>query len=111
MNFNGNNADIIAVSTLLDATEFIPPVEEVRELDRNILDRIIRPFERDLNALDTALTWCYCYPRTNGEEVPKDKLSDMDFATFQNLCIKISWIDYPRISEKAEKNKTEQNTP
>lgn len=111
MNFDKRNADIIAVSTLLNTTEFIPPIDEVRKFDRNVLERIIRPFERDLNALDTALTWCYCYPRTNGEEVPKDKLANMDFTTFKDLCIKISWIDYPRISEKTEKNKTEQNTP
>lgn len=107
MNFDKRNADIIAVSTLLDATEFIPPVEEVRELDRNVLDRIIRPFERDLNALSTAFTWYYCYPRSNGEEVPKDELSNIDFTTFQSLCVKFNWIDYPRISEKTEKNKTE----
>ena len=109
MNYNKSNADIIAVQTLLDSTQHIPTIEEVSGLNRNTAERIIKPFERDMNALHEAFDWCYCKPRSNGQELTPEELQNIDFNVFKELLIKIKWKDYPdqtaRLEHENQKSK------
>ena len=105
MNVGKKNEDIIAVKTLLANTPDIPSYEEVMSGNRNIQDRIISPFERDMDALADTLSWEYCH--SNGEPLNQDELDNMNYDTFISLMVKTSWTYYPdqtaRLERKAER--------
>lgn len=107
MNVGKKNEDIIAVKTLLAASPYIPSYDEVMEGNRNIQDRIIDPFERDMDALKETLTWEYCH--SNGAALTDDELANMSYKIFSNLLIKVKWNAYPdqtaRLERKAERMK------
>lgn len=93
MNFGKKNADTISVQTLLDSSPFIPTYEEVMESNRHLSERIIEPFERDMNVLNETLTWHYCH--RNDGPLTDLELINFDYETFINLLVKISWRVYP----------------
>jgi hypothetical protein len=105
MNVGKKNEDIIAVKTLLDISPFIPSFEEVKAGNRNIGDRIITPFERDMDALDETLCWHYCH--SNGESLTDTELQNFSYEVFSALMIKTEWKNYPdqtaRLERKAER--------
>ncbi len=105
MNIGKKNEDIIAVKTLLDCSPFIPSYEEVMKGNRNIQDRIINPFERDLDVLADTLAWHYCH--SNDSLLTDEELSSMSYEVFINSLIKITWRSYPnqtaRLERKAER--------
>lgn len=100
MNRGKANEDLIAVKTLLGAASGIPTVEEVRKLDRNTKERIIVPFERDMNELAPTLQWEYCHNK--GKSLTRSELDGMDFTLFQTLMIRIKWVYYPEQSKKSD---------
>lgn len=85
MNLGKPNEDIIGVRTLIDACPNMPTYEDVMALNRNFLQHIIEPFERDMDALNETLSWHY----NNSEEGPQD------YQTFMDATVKIHWRYYP----------------
>ena len=104
MNIGKKNEDIIAVKTLLSVAPFIPSYEEVMSGNRNIADRIIGVFERDMDALETTLSWNYCH--SLDQPLTDEELNTMSYATFEGLMIHTEWRNYPdqtaRLERKAE---------
>ena len=104
MNIGKKNENIIAVKTLLSVAQFIPTYEEVMTADRHLDQRIIKPFERDMDALEATLTWNYCH--SLDQPLTGEELDAMSYATFEGLLIHIKWISYPdqtaRLERKAE---------
>ena len=79
MNLGKGNEDIISVKTLIDACPHFP------SYTRRVTERIINPFERDMDELNESLSWHY----TDIEETPKD------YQTFINATVTINWKYYP----------------
>ena len=104
MNIGKKNEDIIAVKTLLSVAPFIPSYEQVLSGNRNIADRIIGVFERDMDALETTLSWHYCHSLE--QPLTDEELATMSYATFEGLMIHTEWRNYPdqtaRLERKAE---------
>ena len=105
MNIGKKNEDIIAVKTLLTVAPFIPSYEEVMAGNKNIADRIITPFERDMDALGDTLQWYYCH--SNGEKLTDAELQALNYDLFISLLVKTEWRVYPdqtaRLERKAER--------
>ena len=57
MNIGKNNEDIISVKALLSDAPYIPSYEKVMKTGRQLNQRIIEPFERDMDALSETLCW------------------------------------------------------
>lgn len=89
MNLGKPNEDIIGVKTLIDACPNMPTYEDVMALNRNFLQHIIEPFERDMDALNETLSWHY----NNSEEGPQD------YKTFMESTVKIQWRYYPNTKQ------------
>lgn len=104
MNAGKKNEDIISVRTLLDSTGHIPSYDDVMAGNKNISDRIILPFERDMDELAETLSWHYC--RSNNEPLSDQESASMTYDIFIDLLVKITWKDYPdqtaRLERKAE---------
>ena len=99
MNLGKPNENVLRVQTLINACPNFPTYEQT---NRNAINRIIAPFERDMNALNSVFTWEY----VGG--VPAD------YDEFLAASIKIYWNNYPdkavgdlkaRKSERKPKNK------
>lgn len=96
MNYGKKNQYLIAVITLLKATPEIPTYEEVEKSgSRNYRQRIIEPFWRDMDALETinAIKWEFCH--SNGLPLSNEDLEKMDYDRFSKLLIHFELIDYP----------------
>lgn len=98
MNLGSHNEDIISVKTLIDACPDFPSYEEIISENRNITNRIIEPFERDMDALCSSILWEYA----NTQEPPTD------YQTFINSNIKIHWSYYPETPKLIENKKKQQ---
>lgn len=107
MNIGKDNEDTVAVETLLDASPETKTRMEVMAGNRNLTDRILDPFERDMDALDEALTWEYCH--RNGAPLKDEELEIMDYSIFIKLNVKVFWRNYPdqtkRLEDKAERDR------
>lgn len=105
MNVGKKNEDIIAVKTLLSITPNIPSYDEVMKADRHIDQRIIKPFERDMDAFSDTLKWTYCH--SNNTPLTDKELKSLDYSVFITLLIKTEWNKYPdqtaRLERKAER--------
>lgn len=101
MNYFKPNADIISVETLLNSSPAMPTYEEVAQTNRDFKSRIIKPFERDMDALDETLTWEYCHnngkPSTDEELeiLYNDNKETPSYNIFIKLLVKITWRYYP----------------
>lgn len=102
MNSGKANEDTIAVLTLLESSPNMPTIEEIT--NRHYGERIIDPFERDMNALDEVLTWQYCH--SNNEPLTDDELSDFTVEIFRKLYVKIFWRNYPDQKKRKNEGKT-----
>jgi len=104
MNIGKKNENIIAVKTLLSVAPFIPSYDEVMSGNRNIADRIIGVFERDMDALEATLSWNYCH--SLDQPLTDEELDTMSYETFEELLIHTEWRSYPdqtaRLERKAE---------
>ncbi|NCB72465.1 MAG: hypothetical protein EOM45_11915 [Clostridia bacterium] len=101
MNRNKLNADIIGVMTLLESTPIIPKYEDIKDQGR-INQRIIEPFERDMDAIRDTLKWQYC--GTNGTQI----VPPTNYEEFSKALIKIAWNNYPERKEHPKKNKRKE---
>ena len=102
MNFDDRNANVISVMTLLNATPNIPSYEEVMKTNgKQLTQRIIEPFERDMDALIEVISWIYCH--SNGAELTDEELRNMNYEIFIKLYVKIYWTLYPDETERLEK--------
>lgn len=105
MNVGKKNEDIIAVKTLLAVAPNLPSYEEVMATRRQLNQRIIEPFERDMDALEDTLTWTYCH--SNNSPLADEELASLSYDTFISLLIKTDWKNYPdqtaRLERKAER--------
>lgn len=110
MNVGKANEDTIAIKTLLAVAPYIPSIEEVKAGNRNIADRIITPFERDMDALEETLSWSYCH--SNGEPLTDAELQGFSYELFTSLMVKTEWKSYPdqtaRLERKAERQEQAQ---
>lgn len=79
--------NIIGVKTLLEASPELPKYEDIKE-DGQIEQRIIAPFERDMDAIDS-FKWYYCGKNGARVEPPTN------YFEFEKLNIKIEWTSYP----------------
>lgn len=103
MNCNKPNADLISVRALLDSSPMLPQYEEVASGGRQVRQRIIAPFERDMNALSDTLTWQY--RRAGGGELTEAERSDLGYDEFTLLQVMIDWKQYPKRENKQPQNK------
>lgn len=105
MNVNKHNEDIISVKTLLSVCPKLQKYEDIRGAGSHIKQRIIDPFERDLDALEETISWEYCH--SNGAPLTDEELEILDYDIFIDLLIKVYWKDYPdqtpRLERKAQK--------
>lgn len=92
MNAGKKNEDIISVKTLLKASS-LPTYKSITEGARQVTKRIIDPFERDMNALES-IKWEYCHK--NGEPLTQEELDKFDYSIFSECNIKITWVNYPQ---------------
>jgi hypothetical protein len=100
-----NDGDIISVKTLLDSNPNILTYEEVANSNRNFTDRIIQPFERDMDNLKDSFKWEYC--KSKGEPLSDQEATNMKYDDFVNLNVKITWLAYPDQSERLKKKEQE----
>lgn len=105
MNIGKKNEDIIAVKTLLESSPYFPSYEEVMSADRHLDQRIIKPFERDMDALGETLTWHYCH--SLDQPLTDEELDSLSFDTFKGLLVRTSWRHYPDQTARLER-KTER---
>lgn len=100
MNIDKPNENTISVKTLLESTPELPKYEEVKAGGRQVEQRILDPFTRDMEAI-TSFRWHYC--GTNGAQVEEPD----NYADFEKSLIHIEWVDYPdqtkRIAAKAKR--------
>ena len=96
MNAGDHNENIISVKTLLNVACYIPSYEEVMQGNRNLSERIIDPFERDMDALKDIFGWDYC--RKNGEILSdEERQAVYNYDFFKTLNILIKWSnEYPK---------------
>lgn len=92
MNKGKSNEDIIAVRTLLECAPEMPLYEDLAAVGK-ISERIIEPFERDMDNLSDTLSWEYCH--RNGAALKEEELQGMNYALFSTLMIKTTWKEYP----------------
>jgi len=105
MNMDKPNANIIGVLTLLKSSPNIPRYEEIASKGQ-IDQRIIEPFERDLDELKAkGVINCWHYCNTNGAELTEDQLKRMDYETFSGLNIYFELADFPDQTERLAKKK------
>lgn len=101
MNVGKPNENIIAVKTLLEVAN-LPTKEEVMRADRHLDQRIIKPFERDLDALADIFKWHYCH--TNGSLLSDSELPPT-YETFEELLVLVEWNEYPDQTERLKKKR------
>ena len=108
MNAGKKNENIISVETLLSCANALPSYDEVMASDRHISSRIIEPFLRDMNVLVPTLQWEFCKKNT-GEMLSDDEV-ELDYYTFKNLNVRITWNNYPDQTKKLERKATSTNS-
>ena len=92
MNAGKPNADIISVKTLLKAAA-LPTYEELQQSNRAVTQRIIDPFERDMNINSDSYEWEYCHK--NGAPLTDEELNKFTYDVFIGLNVHIFWKQYP----------------
>ncbi len=101
MNVGKKNENTLAVATLLAAAPFIPSYDEVMKGNKNLTDRIMTPFERDLDALNETLSWHYAH--SNDTPLTDKELAEMNFDIFKSLMIYTQWNTYPDQNARLER--------
>lgn len=105
MNIGKKNENLIAVKTLLANAPFLPSYDEVMASDKHTTQRIIEPFERDMDALTDTLSWNYCHKKAT--PLTDDEAQNLSYAVFCELLIEVTWKAYPdqtaRLQAKTER--------
>ena len=106
MNYGKPNATTIAVSTLLENAP-LPSYDEVMAGNKHLTERIIRPFERDLDALSDTLKWEYRTPQ--GNALTAEEKAALDYYSFVGLNVRFKLLNYPTHTQEAKlERKTER---
>lgn len=92
MNRGKSNEDIISVRTLLASTPLLPKYEDIQKSGQ-VEQRIIRPFERDMNEIAETLEWSYYHD--TGTALTPEEYSTMNYSLFSSLMLHIKWCTYP----------------
>ena len=108
MNLGKSNEDIVAVETLVKAAN-MTPYENIKESGRQVYDRLIGPFEDDMDACASAFGWHYC--RRNGERISDEEAAHLDYKTFISLMVHIVWKNYPESARRIEGPKSKTKKP
>ena len=106
MNYGKPNENLISIETLLEACPNLEThEEEIKERNYKYREKIIEPFERDMNALEETgiFTWEYCH--SNAMPLTDEEIKNLNYKTFKNLLIKITWHTYPLREIKLKENK------
>ena len=114
LNYGSPNEDIIAVTTILNSSPYMPDAESVA--GKHYKQLVIDPFEENMNALEDVLTWEYC--RSKGTPLTNEELSALydkgGYHTFITLLVQVHWKDFPTRAPKPKKraaNKKKQQQP
>ncbi|MDR0326583.1 MAG: replication initiation protein [Oscillospiraceae bacterium] len=95
--------DIISVLSLLAVCPDIPSYDVVINSDRELVRRIMKPFQNALNALGF-IKWRYAYSK--GKSLTKKQLSGLTYQDFEKLYIKFAVKGFhdqtARLAAKAE---------
>jgi hypothetical protein len=102
MNYDKTNANIVSVKTLLEVCSTIPTRKIAHP---KLSQRIIEPFERDMDALKF-LKWEFC--NRNGEELTEEQRNNFCYDIFINCNVKFELIDHPK--KGAKRKKRNKNT-
>ncbi len=100
MNIGKPNENIISVKTLLNISN-LPTYEELKTTTRHYQEKIITPFERDLDALSDTFKWHYCH--SNNQPLSDEELKALNYTIFEKLFIFIEWNEYPDQTKRLEK--------
>ena len=89
MNLGKPNENIISIKTLVESCPGLPKYETVSQTGRQVNQRIIQPFVRDLEELEKFFDWEFC----NNKQQPltDEQLTLEDYNTFIELYIKVKW--------------------
>ena len=91
------------VKTILDAVKAIPRYDEISSKGQ-IYNRIIAPFNRDLQNLVSLGMLSYCYYETpDGERIEGDKLGKLSYLEFSSLYVFFELKAYPDQTKRLEK--------
>lgn len=101
MNLGKPNENIISVRTLVEACPELPDYETVSQSGRQVNQRIIQPFTRDLEELEKFFDWEFCNSKL--EPLRDEQLAIEDYDTFINLYVNVKWKDNINIP-KLDKN-------
>ena len=115
MNIGKNNSNRIKIRSLIQDLPDLPTYDEVMQdaSDGHIEQRIIKPFEKNLQALvddyDIIENWHYC--TKNGEFLTDEQLQNYDYSEWIEWLVEFRLKDYPhqvemmRLTEQIERNK------
>ncbi len=98
MNRSKVNSNRISVRTLMKACPDLPTYEEIFSDSRQVSKRIIKPLERDLNALRDKYAvlsdWRYCNSIDDQKE--NDKKQKLNYHEWEKQIVEFHLPDYPK---------------
>lgn len=90
------------VATLLQAAKGIPRYDAIATTGQ-IYDRIVRPFDRDLQALvEGGVLSSYHYETIEGEIIEGGKIGSLSYAAFRSLNVVYTFATYPDQTPRIE---------
>ena len=101
MNIGKSNANIISVESLIKRVQDLPSYDEVMGMDKHINQRIIEPFERDIEALvANGMLRSWEYTNASNQPLTDEQLKTMDYSTWVKLLIHFELESYPDQTER-----------
>lgn len=98
MNRSKENSNRISVRTLMKACPDLPTYEEIFSDSRQVSKRIIKPLERDLNALRDKYAvlsdWRYCNSIDDQKE--NDEKQKLNYHEWEKQIVEFHLADYPK---------------
>lgn len=110
MNIADPNSNRISVRSLLQACPDIPSYETIMQGKKQVTDRIIEPFDRDMDALEEKYgvleSWEYC--NSKGAPLTEEQLTKLDYGTWERLLVNFELANYPDQTKRIEKKTRER---
>lgn len=104
MNEGKERVSFINVKTLMSKSPKMLTYEEVMSSNRNIKDRIIKPFIKDLDSLENV----YCDIVAEDKKTIIDNVEDLTYSQFIKCYVKIDYTDYPRNIKRLDRKRKHQ---
>lgn len=111
MNIADKNSNTISVKKLIEALPDLPKYQTVMNKSRQVGNKIIEPFERDLDALcnyGILERWEYCNPK--GVKLTEKQLSNYSYNDWINWMINFELKEYPDQSKRIKAIETARET-